>query len=95
MLHNIKTNPDFSLVTRKQVDKASAKTIMAAVYRTPYRRGFDYAIEVTRSVQAPHRAMVDIESLSVDARSIDSLIAELIAAKAIIEQDMKAFGNDF
>ena len=93
MLHNIKTNPNFSLVTRKQVDKQSNKTIMAAVYRAPKRHGFDYAIEVTRSVQASHRAMVDIESLSVDARSIDTLIAELLAAKAIIEQDMKAFAD--
>lgn len=92
-MHAIRSNPDFSLVTRKQVDSASNKTIVAAVYRAPKRRGFDYAIEVTRSVQAPHRAMVDIESLSVDARSIDQLIAELQAAKAIIEQDMKAYAD--
>lgn len=92
-MHTIKNNPDFSLVTRKQIDKSSNKTIVAAVYRSPKRRGFDYAIEVTRSVQASHGAMVDIESLSVDARSIDALIAELLAAKAIIEQDMKAFAD--
>ena len=89
-MYAIRGNPDFSLVTRKQVDSGSNQTIVAAVYRAPKRRGFDYAIEVTRSVQAPHRAMVDIENLSVDARSIDQLIAELQAAKAIIEQDMKA-----
>ena len=92
-MHTIKNNPDFSLVTRKQIDKSSNKTIVAAVYRAPKRRGFDYAVEVTRSVQASHGAMVDIESLSVDANSIDQLIAELIAAKAIIEQDMKAFAD--
>ena len=92
-MHTIKNNPDFSLVTRKQIDKSSNKTIVAAVYRAPKRRGFDYAVEVTRSVQASHGAMVDIESLSVDARSIDTLIAELLAAKAIIEQDMKAFAD--
>lgn len=90
-MHTIKNNPDFSLVTRKQIDKSSNKTIVAAVYRAPKRRGFDYAIEITRSVQASHGSMVDIESLSVDANSIDQLIAELIAAKAIIEQDRKAF----
>lgn len=92
-MHTIKNNPDFSLVTRKQIDKSSNKTIVAAVYRAPKRRGFDYAVEVTRSVQASHGAMVDIESLSVDARSIDTLIAELLAAKAIIEQDMKVFAD--
>ena len=90
MLNNIKLNPDFKLVTRKQVDSAPKKAIVAAVYRAAKGSGFEYAVEVTRSVQASYGEMVDIESLSLCASSIDKLIAELQAAKEVIMEDMTA-----
>ena len=87
----LSTNKQFTLVSRKQVDKqaVNAQTLIAAVYRTPKRNSFDYSVEVTRSERNASGAMVNVESLSLDAARIDSLIAELQAAKAIIKQDIE------
>lgn len=93
MLNSIRSNNDFTLVTRKQVDNTARKPIIAALYRTPKRRGFDYSVEVTRSVQASNGQMVDVESLSVSVASLDSLIAELQAARALLYSDMEENGS--
>ena len=90
----LSTNKQFTLVSRKQVDKkaVNAQTLIAAVYRTPKpnRNGFDYSVEVTRSEQGANGAMADVERLSLDAARIDSLIQELLAAKEVIKNDIAA-----
>jgi hypothetical protein len=94
-LNAISKTKAFTLVSRKQVDKqaANTQTVMASVYRTPKRNGFDYAVSVTRSERNADGVMADVESLSVDAARIDSLIQELLAAKEAIKADMAALAK--
>ena len=74
-MSNLKT-----LVSRKQVNKksaAKAQTVMASVYRTAKRNGFDYTVSITRSERNAKGVMANVASLNLKASSIDSLVASL------------------